>query len=255
MPFEMPEFVSLLQAALWATRGRQPIPEEIFEAARVELRPGEIEADGLLGEMVYLLRAGRIESKAGAAYYSVKPDLIISIQDVPYRPVAQHHWRFENIIWNESALRYNSWEINSAGHLLDFPQQFFEDVDARSAIEKKIFCNERKFIYEPVFIKCNDFMRYMSPLAGRILDVESGEHNTIKTGPKIGRPASYDWDAFYVELIWYIHEQGLPATQAELRNYIADWCQTRWGAGRVPSETVLKQKISPVFRRLREVGK
>ena len=78
-------------------------------------------------------------------------------------------------------------------------------------------------------------------------------HNVGAQGPagrRGGRPATYDWDAFYVELIGRIHDAGPPEVQAELIRYIAEWCQNQWGVDNVPSNTTLKAKISAVYRRL-----
>ena len=57
-------------------------------------------------------------------------------------------------------------------------------------------------------------------------------HDVEAQGPagrKGGRPATFDWDAFYVELIGRIHDEGLPKVQAELIRYMAEWCQNQWG--------------------------
>ena len=66
-----------------------------------------------------------------------------------------------------------------------------------------------------------------------------------------GRSAKYDWDQFYLELVVFVHENGSTRTLADLVQAMAMRCQEIWGVDNVPSDTVLKSKLSRVFHRLR----
>ena len=64
-----------------------------------------------------------------------------------------------------------------------------------------------------------------------------------------GAPSQFDWDEIWVELCAVIYLDGLPETQAELVQHIADWLQ---GKGkRVPDDSTIKKKIRPLWQRLR----
>ncbi len=65
-----------------------------------------------------------------------------------------------------------------------------------------------------------------------------------------GRKPKYDWNAFYAEISVRADLDGLPETAAELQRDMADWCQNTWGAE--PSETMLKEKIAPIYRHPRK---
>jgi hypothetical protein len=56
----LPERCSLIQAALWASRGQQPIPDSIFAAAPLWLELHETEADGPLRPLLQALRSEAI---------------------------------------------------------------------------------------------------------------------------------------------------------------------------------------------------
>ena len=61
-----------------------------------------------------------------------------------------------------------------------------------------------------------------------------------------GRKPKYDWNAFYVEIAVRADLDNLPDTAAELQRDMADWCQDTWG--KVPGDTMLKEKIAPIYR-------
>ena len=64
-----------------------------------------------------------------------------------------------------------------------------------------------------------------------------------------GRPAQYDWDAFWVEVYRRIHEHGLPETQAHLVDIMLDWFADR-GEEAIDPRTIEK-KISKLLAVLR----
>lgn len=51
--------------------------------------------------------------------------------------------------------------------------------------------------------------------------------NAVSSASRGGRPARYDWDAFWVELCRRIYEEGIPKTQRELVDHMLDWFSAR----------------------------
>jgi hypothetical protein len=66
-----------------------------------------------------------------------------------------------------------------------------------------------------------------------------------------GRPAEYDWDSFTIEIIRKANgPNGLPETQAELIRDLLQWFSDTYGIE--PAESAVKQRISKIYRYLRE---
>jgi len=75
-----------------------------------------------------------------------------------------------------------------------------------------------------------------------------------KTIPlKKGRSQIYDWDGFFVEIAVLADLDSLPETQAGLEQKMADWCLINWG--KEPSETSIRNKVSPIYNHSRKVKK
>ena len=68
-----------------------------------------------------------------------------------------------------------------------------------------------------------------------------------------GRTREYDWDAFYAEIAVRADLDSLPETQAGLEKDMADWCSKSWD--KTPSESTLRDKISPIYQRHRKRGR
>ncbi len=64
-----------------------------------------------------------------------------------------------------------------------------------------------------------------------------------------GVPPRYDWDAFYAALTRRIHENGVPATQAELVREMLAWFESQ-DIDHAPDESTVKRKITVVWREL-----
>lgn len=77
--------------------------------------------------------------------------------------------------------------------------------------------------------------------------------NTEPSGQRSGRKRKsiYDWESFYVEIAVVADLDSLPDTQADLERDMADWCLETWG--RVPSESTLRSKISPIYNHPRKI--
>lgn len=66
------------------------------------------------------------------------------------------------------------------------------------------------------------------------------------TGPAF----KYEWDDMYVHIIRRIHEQGVPATQAEFVAEVREWFMRRSNTGDAPDERTIRRRITPIWRAL-----
>lgn len=73
---------------------------------------------------------------------------------------------------------------------------------------------------------------------------------SVKPSGAGGRPAKWDWEACWLEICRRVHEEGLPETRAELVRHLLDWFAEKHGD--TPSESQIKQRVTLVFRALRE---
>lgn len=67
----------------------------------------------------------------------------------------------------------------------------------------------------------------------------------------IGSTARYDWDGMYIALMVRIHDQGLPATQAEWLGEVQDWFVATSESGEVPDERTIRRRLTPIWKALR----
>jgi hypothetical protein len=77
------------------------------------------------------------------------------------------------------------------------------------------------------------------------IDINQQKQAAVRRG---GRPAQYDWDAFWVEVCRRTHEEGLPETQASLVDEMVNWFICK-GQERIDSRTIEK-KISRLYQAL-----
>jgi hypothetical protein len=68
----------------------------------------------------------------------------------------------------------------------------------------------------------------------------------------IGSTARYDWDGMYINLMVRIHDQGLPATQAEWLGEVQEWFVANSEGGEVPDERTIRRRLTPIWKALRE---
>lgn len=78
------------------------------------------------------------------------------------------------------------------------------------------------------------------------------EHDLVRKaagGTNGGQP--YDWAGMNIALIRRIHDQGLPATQAELIAEMQDWFADQTGGARIPDSRSIRRRITPIWHELR----
>lgn len=66
---------------------------------------------------------------------------------------------------------------------------------------------------------------------------------------KGGRPPTRDWDALYGWAARRVHDQGLPASQAELVREALDWLGAQ-GDDALPDESTVRRKLAGFWRAL-----
>jgi len=64
-----------------------------------------------------------------------------------------------------------------------------------------------------------------------------------------GQP--YDWTGMNIALIRRIHDNGLPATQAELVAEMQDWFAGQTGGKRIPDSRSIRRRVTPIWHELR----
>lgn len=67
----------------------------------------------------------------------------------------------------------------------------------------------------------------------------------------VGSTARYDWDGMYIALMVRIHEQGLPATQADCLGEMQEWFVANSETGEVPDERTIRRRLTPIWKALR----
>jgi hypothetical protein len=72
-----------------------------------------------------------------------------------------------------------------------------------------------------------------------------------RIGGGTGSLSPYDWEGMYVAMIKRIHENGLPATQAELIGELQEWFANVAENGEVPDESTIRRRLRPFWRALR----
>lgn len=93
---------------------------------------------------------------------------------------------------------------------------------------------------EAVYLDNDQFSETLSSIAPKLQRSNAGTNR--------GRPEKYNWTTFHAELTRKIHDDGVPTSQAELENYMAEWCMQQWGSE--PSESTIREKISSTYRAL-----
>ena len=84
-----------------------------------------------------------------------------------------------------------------------------------------------------------------------VLRIED-EHDLLRRiGGGTGALSPYDWEGMYVAMIKRIHEDGLPATQAELIGELQEWFANVAENGEVPDESTIRRRLRPFWRALR----
>lgn len=66
--------------------------------------------------------------------------------------------------------------------------------------------------------------------------------------------AKYDWEGMYIAQMVRMHDQGLPATQAEWVSEVQSWFVHTSETGEVPDERTIRRRLTPIWKALRGSG-
>lgn len=227
MPSELPERISLLQAALWLTKGKKPVSEERFRIAKVNLTPADTTPDGPLGELVVALHENDFKAYASLGTQrhgngAIMPFMGSRMENIA--PVEPSDWWFDNVVWNESALTYRGGPHKLPPELQSFSRQL-DDV------------NLGPTYWFPINVSPGDLVAVFPRLVG---------HSEEELpGPKRGRPRKYDWDRFYVELAVKADLDGLPDAQAACEQWAQTWFEKIYTDS--PAVSLIREKVAPIY--------
>jgi hypothetical protein len=109
--------------------------------------------------------------------------------------------------------------------------------------------------------KCHSFEAITVPTAFLLTTFPSDrnfralalEPPSREEGSRRGRPEQYNWPAFYAEIAVRADLDSLPDAQADLERDMAEWCSENWE--KVPGESTLREKLSPIYSHPRKARK
>lgn len=67
-----------------------------------------------------------------------------------------------------------------------------------------------------------------------------------------GGKEKYDWDSFWRAVVIRVHAKGVPETLKEFVDELEGWFMTRSPTGECPSDSVIRKRLSPLWRALRQ---
>jgi hypothetical protein len=67
-----------------------------------------------------------------------------------------------------------------------------------------------------------------------------------------GPDPKYDWDAFWRAVAVRVHERGVPELLKEFVDEFSNWFMDQSPTGDCPSDSVIRKKLSPLWRQLRD---
>ncbi|MCH7540793.1 MAG: hypothetical protein IH999_10425 [Proteobacteria bacterium] len=86
------------------------------------------------------------------------------------------------------------------------------------------------------------------PVAARSIEPSDRASKERPRFERRGAPRKYDWDDFMAELARCIHDEGVPAKQAELERKMLQWCENTWDIQ--PGLSTIRSRINKVYEKL-----
>ena len=80
----------------------------------------------------------------------------------------------------------------------------------------------------------------------------SPAHKEIEAKNQGGRPAKYDWDGCYAEIVRIADIDGLPSVQNNLIEQLRNWFIAEIDDH--PADSEIKKRVSAIYKRLKESG-
>jgi hypothetical protein len=241
----------LIQAALFHARGVIPIPDELFDTAPRQLSAEE-KTPERLHNLVYALATGRLKA---AGTLSGSKDVWGGTLEPLVRydtPIPGLCWKWPGINWNESRLIVKGFSFLS---IREFKVIVPNEETAQSL---NIMLPELESTSQSSEFLAFDRITVSVPELQRTAAVSS--RNGLGPGlcpinqeRRRGRRPKYPWEDFHAEIAVRADLDELPATQADLVRAMSQWCLEHWGEE--PSQSLLKEKIAPIYRHPRKAEK
>jgi len=248
----------LIQAALFHARGVIPIPDELFDTAPRQLSDEENSPERL-HNLVYALATGRLKAAGklsaweGAFFEKPRPRVEPLFQyDTP---IPELCWKWPAIHWNQSLLMVEGMSVLS---LREIKYIVPDPATAKSLNimlpELESTLHEGSTNWSLAFERITVSVPELQQTSGGASRGEPGPGlSRINQERPRGRPPKFSWEEFYAEIAVRADLDGLPPTQADLTRAMSEWCLKHWGEE--PSESLLKEKIAPIYRHPRKAGK
>ena len=226
----LPNHCLLSQAVIWIAKFEVPIPYDHYVTLQDWIKLDDELYDEPKKALFLALMSGRIQ--ATGHYQKVDFE-----QESSYALSRRNAWEnfFESNppgkITKNVPIDPNLWEwdlVNWNSYCLISPRLL--DVAAR---------------FLTVSVPTKELFEIFPAPADEISE-EVDTSSLSRRGPK----PRYDWSAFYAEIAVRADLDSLPETAAELQRAMAEWCLDAWG--KEPSETMLKEKIAPIYRHPRK---
>ena len=239
--FEIPERCLLAQAARYIVGAGDPIPDQIY------LSSPALAVDWT-DELIWALRSKILSARADLfdAMYDEEngtwEEWRLLEKDVE---VDADLWSRDRIDLAKSSLRVRNKAVRAKFGFQ--PLQTFYHMEATDEVGPEtgfVLCNvtlPTKELFQN-FPPCRIQPKSSSPDEGQPSEPIKGAG---------GRPPKYRWNELYIHLIVTAHFDGLPETLAELVSQAAQWCTDNWGDA--PSESVLKERLAPIFKHPRMI--
>jgi len=230
-----------VQAALWFADGVTPIPDEAFLAAPREFTSEKPD----FRELFLALKAqdcdlqGDLVIEFANDTFIREPE-VMNIRSVSLEKgleIKSDSYDFIDVIFETSIILQDETQLDETLKI--------EIADVR------LKHNLKRDLLERICIKniTLDISRLMRAFGENVRP--EGKEDAAPASR--GAPPKYNWDAIWAEIVVKADLDGLPKTQADCIRWISDWCQKEYGEA--PSETMLKEKLRPVYRHRRKVGK
>jgi len=133
-------------------------------------------------------------------------------------------------------------------HVINLDLIYWRSLKAEQA--EQIFQDGTAFIKEKMASgKDVDFQMhiFVPDWALDLLPIGSAAASTGASS-KRGREPVIDWTVIWIGAVYLMSQPKRPTNQKELIHDISFWCDENFGDGVAPSETVLKEKFSGLFR-------
>lgn len=101
---------------------------------------------------------------------------------------------------------------------------------------------------EGVMVSFDDLM--ITALEVTRFEIEHGIFGRKHAGR--GPDTKYDWDAFWRAVAVRVHERGVPEVLKEFVIEFSNWFMDQSPSGNCPSDSVIRKKLSPLWRQLRD---